>query len=306
MTDKKTLALIGLTGCTGCTVSFLDLSEGILEVLEKFELVYGTVLIDAKSYEHANVCIIEGCVANEDDVKEVEEAREKADIIVTLGSCACFGGINSLRNLNNVNTVLKRSYVDVETNVAGKIPDDVPVLLQNVRPVKDIIKVDHAIPGCPPLPELIKSGLMDILAGREIEEPNKNLCSECDRKHDRMLIPQRELLAFDIVNPFEVDPEDLDDELCFLEQGVICLGFATKAGCGGRCIGVDMPCRGCMGPPKVVNDHGCATINALASLLPVGLLADREDLTGTVYRYSMGFSTISRARDGMIKGGKDQ
>ncbi|MHA2295140.1 MAG: NADH-quinone oxidoreductase subunit B family protein [Candidatus Hodarchaeales archaeon] len=301
---KKTLALVGLTGCTGCSVSFLDLNEEILDVLDKFDLVHGSTLLDTKSFDHADICILEGCVANEHDLEKVTSARERADIIVTLGSCSCFGGINALRNLFSTKSVLDRSYVVNETTVRGQIPEEVPKLLPKVKAVKDEIKVDYAIPGCPPIPELIKSGLKDILKGRSIEEPNKNLCSECNRVHVRMLIPQRELLSFDIVNPFEVD--ELDTNICFLEQGVLCLGLATKAGCGGRCLSVDMPCRGCMGPPKAVRDHGCAAINALATLLPIGILAEREDLTGTAYRYTLAASTISRAKAGMQKkGGKE-
>ncbi|MFW9997635.1 MAG: hypothetical protein ACFFD4_36685 [Candidatus Odinarchaeota archaeon] len=301
--SKKTLAVVGLTGCTGCSISFLDLNEGIFDVLDGFDLVYSTTLLNARDFDHADVCILEGCIANQEDAAKATKARDKAEIIVTLGSCACFGGINALRNLYSPTSVLRRAYVDNETTVSGKVPEEVPKLTNRVQPVKEYIKVDYAIPGCPPVPALIKSGLEDVLKGQPIEEPNKNLCSECNRKHDRMLVPQRELLAFDVINPFEQESDDLDKDICFLEQGVLCMGFSTKAGCGGRCLGVDMPCRGCMGPPKAVKDHGCASINALASLLPVGLLADREDLVGTVYRYSLGYSTVSRARAGMKRKG---
>ncbi len=298
---KTSLAMVGLTGCSGCSISFLDLGEELLEVFKRFNLEYSTTLMDVKKLDHVAVCIVEGCVANDHDVETVRMARENADIIVTLGSCACFGGINALRNLQDAENVLKTSYVSAEITTSGSIPTDVPKLLPAVKAVEDVIKVDYAIPGCPPVPKLIESGLKDILKGRPIKEPNKNLCSECNRIHERMLIPQREFLSFDIFHTIEVD---LDKNTCFLEHGVLCLGPVTKAGCGGRCLSVDMPCRGCMGPPKAARDQGCITINALASLLPVGILAEREDLIGTAYRFSLAHSTILKAKIQLKNGGK--
>lgn len=296
---KKTLAIVGLTRCTGCLVSFLDMEENLFDVFDNFDLQYCTTLLDAKTYGKVDVCVVEGCVGNEHDVATVKEAREKSKVLVTLGSCACFGGINALRNLFTTEAVLHRSYVQSETTVRGVVPTDVPQLMKEVKPVTAYVSVDYQIPGCPPVPDMIRSGLEDVLKGRPLQEPTKNLCSECHRRHDRMLIPQRELLSFELLNPFEVD--DLDDDLCFLEQGVVCLGPATKAGCGGRCLSVDMPCRGCMGPPRNQHDHGCTTVNALASMLPIGLLAEQEDLMGLAYRFSLGYSTITAAADGQAK-----
>lgn len=291
MTDKPTLIIVNLTGCTGCVISILDMHEEILELLNKVNLAYCTTIIDVKEIPKCDIAVINGTIGNELDIEVAKEVEEKAEKIVALGSCACFGGISGLRNFFTKEETLEYAYKSILTNYSKVIPTEVPELTDYVEVLQNRIKVDYSIPGCPPVPSMIKKVLTALLEGREPEQPTKNLCSECEKGHKNMLIPTKEFLTFQVVAPHQVDYRE---DLCFLEQGILCIGFATREGCGGRCVKANLPCRGCMGPLEKEIDQGCAAISGLASIFPIGQLMQQEDLSGTVYRYSLPYSILQR------------
>ena len=292
MSQKPKLAIINITGCTGCVISILDLHEEILEVLDRVEIVYCPTIVDFKEIPKCDIAIINGTICNEHDIELVKEAEKKANTIIALGSCACFGGITGLRNLFSKNETLKYSYEEAISNKEGTIPTEIiPSLTDFVELIEDIIEVDYRIPGCPPIPSMIKSVLIDLLDGKSPVQPTRNLCAECEKTQDRMLNPTKEFLTFQIYAPYE---KEYDNDLCFLEQGILCIGFATREGCNGRCVNSNLPCRGCMGPLEKEMDQGCAAISGLASIFPIGQLISQEDLSGTVYRYSLPYSILHR------------
>ena len=270
----------------GCHISLLDLDEEILDVLEIADIKC-TPIADVKHPPEVDVALIEGAVANKGNEEVLKEYREKAKVLVAFGTCACFGGIPGMRNLYHRSDVLDRAYVSTESTVDGRWPDgeDVPYLLQNVKPLSDVVEVDYLIPGCPPLPATIKDTLVALAEGREPDMPTRNLCEECPREHKDMLVPQRGFLTDGVHAICEV--ETIDPDKCFLEQGIVCMGPATREGCGARCLKGNMPCRGCMGPTPKAMEQGAKMINAVASILPAGGLMFMEDIVGTGYRYSV-------------------
>lgn len=283
---KVTVATTTLQSCMGCHISLLDLDEQILDVLDLVEIKC-TPIADVKRPPEVDVALVEGAVCNEGNEDVLKEYREKAKILVAFGTCACFGGIPGLRNLHHRADVLKRAYQDTESTVDGRMPDgdDIPRLLQNVKPLSDVVKVDHSIPGCPPSPETIKTVLVALVQGKEPELPSRNLCQECPREQKEMHIPQRGFVTEEVRAVCEMDRIDADG--CFLEQGVLCMGPATREGCGSPCPNANVPCRGCMGPTPKTMEQGAKMINALASILPAGGLMFMEDIVGTGYRFSV-------------------
>jgi len=270
----------------GCHISLLDLDEEILDVLGIADIKC-TPIADVKQPPEVDVALIEGAVANEGNEEVLKEYREKAKVLIAFGTCACFGGIPGMRNLYHRKDVLNRAYVDTESTVDGRLPDgeDIPKLLQNVKPLSDVVEVDYLIPGCPPVPETIKTVLVTLTEGKEPELPTRNLCEECPREHEDMLVPQRGFLTDEVRAICEV--EQIDPDKCFLEQGVVCMGPATREGCAARCLKGNMPCRGCMGPTPKAMEQGAKMVNAIASVLPAGGLMFMEDVVGTGYRFSV-------------------
>lgn len=292
MAEKVTMATTWLQGCSGCHMSLLDLHRGLADIIELVDIKYSPIM-DIKEIPHVNVGLVEGAVSNEENETVLKQFREKSDTLIAFGTCACSGGITGLRNLASREAVLQCGYVDTPTTVNGKIPSDpvLPKLKKEVQAINHVVDVDYYIPGCPPLAVNIKDALLAVVEGRKIEEKTRNLCEACGRTKEKMLVAQRDFLSDEVVSVHELD--HIDDDLCFLEQGVLCMGPATREGCGALCPSANMPCRGCQGPPHGIYDQGAKLINCLSSILPAGGMMFQEDIVGVGYCHSMPVSTFS-------------
>jgi NAD-reducing hydrogenase small subunit len=166
--EKTKLATIWLSGCSGCHMSFLDQDELLIDLAKKVQLVYSPIA-DVKIFpENVDVTLIEGAVANEEQLSLLKRARERTKILVSLGDCAVTGNVTALRNAwsNSDQAVLERAYIE-NANANQQIPTDVPKLLKKVHPLHEIVKVDYFIPGCPPAAGIINYVLTELLAGRK-------------------------------------------------------------------------------------------------------------------------------------------
>jgi NAD-reducing hydrogenase small subunit len=165
--EKAKLATMWLSGCSGCHMSFLDQDELLLDLAKKVQLVYSPIA-DVKVFpENVDVTLVEGAVANEDQLNLLKLARGRTKILISLGDCAVTGNVTALRNAweNSDQAVLERAYVE-NASVNQQIPTDVPKLLKKVHPLHEVVKVDYFIPGCPPSAGLINYVLTELLAGR--------------------------------------------------------------------------------------------------------------------------------------------
>ncbi|MBI5640327.1 MAG: F420-nonreducing hydrogenase [Nitrospirae bacterium] len=296
MMKKLRVATGHLQGCFGCHMALLDLHEDLIALLDSIDLVRSPIN-DVKSVPKVELGILDGALCNSSNLALAKEFRKKAGKILAFGTCAAFGGINGLRNLFSLEEVLGRAYVETESTIKGKVPSspDIPGMLPHVRAVHQEIQVDYVLPGCPPTPRMIKAVLSDIIGNKEPDIPQKNLCHECNRKHKEMYIPKREFVTNSVHAIMELD--EIDPEKCFLEQGLLCMGPATREGCEARCVKGNVPCRGCMGPTTGALEQGAKMINALASILPAGAMMFMEDVVGVGYRYSLPVSIFPYRED---------
>ncbi len=172
MTRRPRIATTSLAGCFGCHMSLLDLDMALVDLLQRVELDR-TPLTDVKTLGHCDIGLIEGAVANAENVELLREFRARCDLLVAVGACAINGGIPSLRNAFSVEECLAESYLDGIGLDKPCLPDDpeLPKLLRQVHPIGEVVTVDYDLPGCPPSAELIGWFLGELLEGRSPELP---------------------------------------------------------------------------------------------------------------------------------------
>lgn len=165
--NKVKIATGCLGGCSGCHMSFLDIDEYVVDLIEEVDILASHMIVDTKEIPEVDVGIVEGAITNEENIELVREIREKSDIFVAWGDCSCLGGIMTMRNFLDIDEVLEETYkgkADSESEVPS--PENLPRLCDKVGPVDQYVDVDVYLPGCPPSADLIKYGLEELLAGR--------------------------------------------------------------------------------------------------------------------------------------------
>lgn len=167
-TPRPRIATTSLAGCFGCHMSFLDIDERFLALIEHVDFDRSP-LTDIK---HCGVCdigLIEGGVCNAENVHVLREFRAQCTILIAVGACAINGGLPAQRNHIPLQELFNEVYLQRRNLTGGIIPNDpeLPLLLDKVYPLHEVVKIDYSIPGCPPSADAIWQVLSAVLAGRE-------------------------------------------------------------------------------------------------------------------------------------------
>jgi F420-non-reducing hydrogenase small subunit len=320
MPVKPKIAICWLGSCGGCDEAVVDINEVLLRVADAVDLVLWPIALDFK-YHHVEsmkdgeiaLSMVNGHIRNSEQEEIARLLREKSQLVLAFGSCACFGGTPGLANLTTKEDIFNWVYRDAPTvvNPNGNYPRTssyvngkeltLPEFYDQVYALNQIIDVDYYLPGCPPPPYLVMSAVSAVLEGKlppkgSTLAPHRALCDTCRRNNTK---PER-LAIKEIKRIHEVEA---DPDICFLAQGIICLGPATRGGCGESCIDINIPCRGCFGPVEGVADAGGKFVSALASILDaqyeeeVARVIDQiVDPVGYLYRFSLPVSTFRKKR----------
>jgi F420-non-reducing hydrogenase small subunit len=316
--SKPKVGLYWCASCGGCEEAVVDLHEEILGVVEAVDIAFWPVALDWKRSDveamkdgELAVCFVNGAIRTSEQEEMAKLLRRKSNVLIAFGSCSHLGGIPGLANLFDREAIFERVYRTVPTLEEGNgtVPREetsapegtltLPAFHDTVRTLDQTVDVDYYLPGCPPPTRLIREALQAILTGSlppkgTVLAPDVALCDECPRKATK---PER-LLIKEFKRPHQVVA---DPERCLLAQGLLCMGPATRSGCGAACVSAHMPCTGCLGPTSHVRDHGAKALSAFASALDATdaaeidrLLARVPDPVGTFYRYSLPASLLHR------------
>ncbi|MEM3615499.1 MAG: F420-nonreducing hydrogenase, partial [Candidatus Methanomethylicia archaeon] len=249
------IALFPLTTCSGCENAILDLWIDIEEILKNIEITYAPILMDSEEPKNVDVGLVIGSIRTSEDLNKLFRWRDKSKTLVAFGSCACFGGLPGLINKFDISKVIIDIY---KKSIEYESPHSLPKLIEYIKPAPSMVKIDLMVPGCPPPKNLISKFLNAITYGHEFSLPTKNLCTECplNTSSEKNI---REIRRFSL--------NVMEQNKCFLEQGIICLGPVTRSGCEAKCIKSNTPCRGCLGPTLEVDESAMKLISSLASSL---------------------------------------
>lgn len=328
MSEKIKIALGQGATCSGCDIAVLDLDVELLKLFEVADLTFAPLAADIKFKDveamedgEITISLYHGAVRNSENEHVARLLRKKSQIMVAYGACAAFGGIPGLANVTTRNKILDTVYDETATTVNPEhtrpqthyqSPEghelELPELFEDVKALDDVVDVDYIIGACPPTREMnvkLLQVVLDFVQGKAQLPPKgiilaseRTLCDECPRqKPDKVIVDEIR----------SVDYTELDPEKCFLEQGILCFGPATRAGCDAKCINVNMPCRGCLGPTAAVLDHGGSMLSAFSSILKVSdtetqlpeeeiekLMTKLRDPLGTLYRFTLPKSLLKR------------
>ncbi|MEW6368157.1 MAG: methyl viologen-reducing hydrogenase [Acidobacteriota bacterium] len=236
---KARLSTEWLSGCSGCHVAVVDLHEKLLGLVEDVDFVRATVLMDEKHYPDADIGIVEGAIRSEHDRHALLEMRKSVKTLVAFGSCAVYGGPSGLGWLHGKAEVIEKVYGSGPTNAGGERPDaSAPVLEESVVPIDEVVPVDFYLPGCPPHPYFIAAGLRALLGASGPPLSDQTVCAECTRQMRKVSGVSLKRGAVTALDP----------SMCFLSQGVVCMGSVSLNRCQAPCPAVGIACTGCCGP----------------------------------------------------------
>jgi F420-non-reducing hydrogenase small subunit len=316
MSDKPKVAFYWCASCGGCEESIVDLAENILDVVAAVDIVMWPVAMDFKKSDVAAmpdqsilVSMINGAIRTSEQEEMAKLLRRKSKIVIAYGSCAHSGGIPGLANQFDRESIMKYVYDESPSTVnPEKTRPEVkhgingnsvtlPKFFNVVRALDQVIEVEYYLPGCPPTPKLLKQAIDALLSGNlppkgTVLAPDIALCEECPKKDTK----PSDLQFTEFKRPHWVQ---IDPNTCLLAQGIVCMGPATRGGCGGQCISGNMPCTGCFGPTSRVKDQGAKILSAIASQVEAKnedeidkTLSSIPDPVGTFYRYGLPTSLL--------------
>ncbi len=210
--SKLKIGSFDFTCCEGCQLQLANNESTLPAFLDLLD-IRNFREISSEKHDDYDIALVEGSITREDEVERLKEIRKNAKVLIAYGSCACFGGVNSLKNNFPIEETVREVY------------GDQPVDTLPVRRISEVVEVDFSIPGCPVLKEEVEQIIVSVVTGAMINLPKYPVCVECKQKLNT----------------------------CLFDLGEICLGSITRAGCDAVCTTGKTACLGCRGPAEDIN-----------------------------------------------------
>ena len=211
-TQKPRVAVFDFTCCEGCELQLANKEDTLVDFLNAIEIVNFREVSSAKSDDY-QIALIEGSISRADEVKRLEDIRARAKVLVAFGSCACFGGVNRLKNAYDLAEANKEVY-------GNKPKETLPV-----RAIHEVVPVDFKIPGCPVSKKEVERIVLHLIWGIPYTYPEYPVCLECKQRFT----------------------------VCMFDKGQFCMGPITQGGCDAPCPAGGLGCWGCRGPASDPN-----------------------------------------------------
>jgi sulfhydrogenase subunit delta len=219
---RPKLAVWKFASCDGCQLSILNLEDELIALADTVQISHFLEATRATVEGPYDVSIVEGSVTTEHDASRIREIRANSRSLITIGACATAGGIQALRN-----------FADAEEFVAAVYasPEYISTL-DTSTPIRDHVKVDFELQGCPPDSRQVLEVITAHLARRRPRVSSQSVCMECKQRGNTCVM---------------------------VAHGTPCLGPVTHAGCGAICPAYDRGCYGCFGPKETPNTRSLSS-----------------------------------------------
>lgn len=207
--ERPNVAFFELTSCEGCQLQIVNNEATLVNFLSLVNVVNFREVMTEKS-DSFDIAFVEGSITRSDEVERLKLIRNRAKVLVAFGSCACFGGVNQLKNrFSDPAWVRAQTYgtFAIETN-------------DQAKPIEAFVGVDLRIYGCPVKKEEVERIVTNIVIGRAVVHPKYPVCMECKA----------------------------NENICLFDLGEPCLGPVTRGGCDAWCPNSRAGCWGCRGP----------------------------------------------------------
>lgn len=232
---RPRVAFFEFTSCEGCQLQLFNDEDNLNDFLDRLEIVAFREAMSSSS-DNYDIAFVEGSISCREEIERLKEIRRNASVVVAFGSCACFGGINQLRN-RFPDRDWPRRLVYGETTIPA-------TPLNDVLPLAAVIDVDIQIFGCPVHKGEVERIVTDLVVGKPIIHPKYPVCLECTAA----------------------------GHICLVDLGEACLGPVTRAGCNAWCPSSRSGCQGCRGPAEVANIEELERVFARRAIPPEILL----------------------------------
>lgn len=218
---KPKLAVWKFASCDGCQLSLLDCEDELLAIADAIDIAYFPEASRAMVKGPYDLSLVEGSITTSHDAERIHKIRRASKFLVTIGACATSGGIQALRNFQNVREFTSLVYAS---------PEYISTLDKST-PISAHIKVDFELNGCPINKQQLIEVISAYLHGRKPNVPAHALCVDCKRS----------------------------GIVCVMvAHGTPCLGPVTHSGCGVLCPRYNRGCYGCFGPKETPNTKSLA------------------------------------------------
>ncbi len=299
MSPKATLSVEWLSTCSGCELGIVDLHEKLLTVLEEVDLVRMPILMDTKAYVPADIGLLTGSLRTEHDIAAARKMRAACRSIVAFGTCAVYGGPQGAAHVHGNDELARCAFLENPTTATHFFPKNVPALLEGTRPVDSEIEVDLYLPGCPPHAAFIFEGLGALLHSRQPKIGRHSVCMRC----------RRVMRKTDTATLRSAAGAELDPQVCFLSQGVLCFGSVTLDRCLAPCPAHGVPCFSCGGPTadiilepqKDVRSQVAARMAHLTRIPREEIVGRIEEQAKTHFAYAMASPVFRQKPTFLIK-----